>query len=159
MGGAGRCMGLALAAGGLLGWAAALLAPAEAAEEERLAVLEAEGEDMEGALEELEMRLLANQASIHLWQELERRHRQVSTLHCRNVDSHLIAMARHLAAQEDKARQLRRRRRVLALDSVLLNQAHDSPRHSKGSGARPKAVSSGSERAAKRSGDVAAESG
>lgn len=152
-------MGLALAAGGLLGWAVALLAPAEAAQEERLRVLEAEGEDMEDALEALEGRLLANQASVHLWRELERRHRQVSELHCRTADSHLIAMARHLAAQEDKARQLRRRRRVVAMESILLNESHDSPRHSKGGSARPKAASSASGRGGKRSGDVAAESG
>lgn len=158
MGGAGRCMGLALAAGGLVGWAVAFLAPAEAAQEERLSVLEAEAEELEEALEELEVRLLASQASVQLWQELERRHRQVSALHCRNADSHLTAMARHLAAQEDKARQLRRRR-VVAMDSLLLNEAHGSPRHGKGSSTKSKAASSASGRPGKRSGDVAAESG
>jgi hypothetical protein len=88
--------------------------------QERLAELQAEEERMKAALDSVEVRLLGNQARLQLWQELERRHQQVSAVQCRQADSHLVEMARFFAEQEEKARQLRRRRRMAAVDSSVL---------------------------------------
>ncbi len=89
--------------------------------QERLAVLEAEGEAMDAVLDSVEERLLGNQAMLHRWQELGRRHQEVTQLHCESSDPHMVAMMKHYKKQEDRARQLRRRRGgVAAVDTSVL---------------------------------------
>lgn len=88
--------------------------------EARLAALEAEGKKMDEALDTVEERLLGNQARMHLWQELGERHKSVSAIHCQHADANLAAMLAHQARQEEKARKLRRRRHVAAVDAMVL---------------------------------------
>jgi len=88
--------------------------------EARLAALEAEGEKMDAALDTVEERLLGNQARMHLWQELAVRHKSVSAVHCQHADANLAAMLAHHEKQEEKARKLRRRRHVAAVDAMVL---------------------------------------
>jgi hypothetical protein len=115
-----------------LGWAVLALAlaagcaepPPEA--EARLAMLEAEGTQMDAALDSVEERLLGNQAQVHLWQELARRHQEVSAIHCQHADKHLSAILQHHEKQEEKARQLRKRRRLAAMDSTVLTSGEAS---------------------------------
>lgn len=89
--------------------------PADA--EARLAALEAEGQAMDAALDTVEERLLGNQAQMHLWQELGRRHQQVSAVHCQHADVHVAAILEHQEKQAEKARQLKKRRRVATVDA------------------------------------------
>jgi Zn ribbon nucleic-acid-binding protein len=104
---------LELAAAGVGLWLATGCASPPAEAETRLAELEAEEQRMDAALDSVEVRLLGNQSKVQLWQELEVRHRQVSAVHCKHADEHLMAMARHYEQQEAKARQLRKRRQVV----------------------------------------------
>lgn len=90
--------------------------PADGAE--RLAVLEVEARQMDEALDTVETRLLGNQAALMTWQELGRRHQQVSALHCQNSDTHMQAILKHYQRQEEKARNMKRR--VAAVDSSML---------------------------------------
>lgn len=85
---------------------------------ERLAVLEVEARQLDEALDTVETRLLGNQAALMTWQELGRRHKQVSALHCQNSDTHMQAILKHYKRQEEKARNLKRR--VAAVDSSML---------------------------------------
>ncbi|MDY7226173.1 hypothetical protein [Hyalangium rubrum] len=101
--------------------------PADA--QERLAALEAEGRQMDAALDTVEERLLGNQAQVHLWQELGRRHQQVSAIHCQHADMHLAALLKHQEKQEEKARQLKRRRHVAAVDSTVLTSGKAAESH------------------------------
>jgi Zn ribbon nucleic-acid-binding protein len=104
-------VGLAAAGVGL--WLATGCASPPADAEARLAELSAEEKRMDEALDSVEVRLLGNQSKVVLWRELEVRHRQVSAVHCKHADEHLMAMARHYEQQEEKARQLRKRRQVV----------------------------------------------
>lgn len=88
--------------------------------EARLAELEAEGKKMDEALDNVEERLLGNQARMHLWQELGERHKYVSAVHCQHADANLAAMLEHQEKQEEKARKLKRRRHVASVDATLL---------------------------------------
>ncbi|WP_164011817.1 hypothetical protein [Pyxidicoccus trucidator] len=89
--------------------------------EERLAALEAEAEELDVALDDVEERLLGNQAMLQTWQEMGRRHQQVTQLHCQTADTHLMALMKHYDKQEEKARQMKRRRgTVAAVDSSVL---------------------------------------
>jgi hypothetical protein len=90
--------------------------PADGAE--RLAALEAEAKQMDEVLDTVETRLLGNQAHLMLWQEMGRRHQQVSALHCQNSDTHMEAILKHYKRQEEKARGMKRR--VAAVDSSML---------------------------------------
>ncbi len=91
--------------------------------EARLAELQAEEARMDAALDEVETRLLGNQATMHLWQELGRRHQEVSAIQCRVADEHLLGIAKHLEKQEEKARRMHRRRRMAAVDSAMLTSS------------------------------------
>ena len=75
--------------------------PADAAA--RLAALEAEGSALNDSADQLETRLLAGQAQVHAWEELGRRHRDVSELACRVTDRHLESMVMVLEQQEEKS--------------------------------------------------------
>jgi len=120
-------------AGATVGWLGGLAlctlvlgagcAPPPADSTGRLAALEAEGRQLDEALDGVESRLLASQASVHLWQEMGQRHRHVSALHCQNASGHLDAIAQHLERQEEKARNLPRRRQVASVvDSAVMTR-------------------------------------
>nr|WP_228558108.1 MULTISPECIES: hypothetical protein [Myxococcus] len=96
------------------------MSPSQEAQE-RLAALEAEGEAMDAVLDSVEERLLGNQAMLQTWQELGRRHQQVTQLHCETSDPHMVAMMKHYKKQEDRARQLKRRGSgVASVDKAVL---------------------------------------
>lgn len=102
--------------------------PADA--EARLAALEAEGEQLDAALDTVEERLLGNQARVHLWQELGRRHQQVSEVHCQHADRNMAAIVAHHEKQTEKARQLRKRRSLASVDTTVLTSGTASDDHS-----------------------------
>jgi hypothetical protein len=112
-----RAVSLGMAALALSGTAGCFSPPPEA--EARLAALEAEGQKMDEALDAAEERLLGNQAQVQLWQEMGRRHRQVSAVHCQHADVHTTAILAHQQKQEEKAR-LNKRRSVAAVDPAVL---------------------------------------
>jgi hypothetical protein len=122
-------MGLGLAALGLWLASGCAAAPPEDAQA-RLAELQAEEERMEAALDSVEVRLLGNQSKLHLWEELGRRHRQVSAVQCQHANEHLQAMAQYFEQQEEKARQLRKRRRVATVDTKVLTMSQREPHRS-----------------------------
>lgn len=91
--------------------------------EARLARLEADDARLRAAFDAVETRLLGDQGRVHLWEELGRRHAEVSALQCRVTDAHLAAVARHLEHQEDKARQLALQHQVATAGSSSLTSA------------------------------------
>lgn len=107
----GLVLGLALGGGGCE------LSPEEHAA--RLARLEAEEQQLDAALDALEVRLLGNQARLHLWGELERRHAQVSAIQCQVSEEHLKGMAAFLRRQEEKERLQRMASAAAVLSSAL----------------------------------------
>lgn len=118
MAGRTRRWGLGLAAVAL--WLASGCAEPPEDAEARLAQLEAEDKRMDAALDAVETRLLGNQSKMHLWQEMERRHEQVSAIQCRVADEHLMAIAKHYEKQEAKARELQKRRRMASVEAAVL---------------------------------------
>ncbi|ADO75864.1 hypothetical protein [Stigmatella aurantiaca] len=112
-----RAIGLGMAALALSGSTGCFSPPPDA--EARLLALEAEGQKMDEALDTVEERLLGSQAQVQLWQELGRRHRQVSAVHCQHADEHTTAILAHQQKQEEKAR-LNKRRSVAAVDTAVL---------------------------------------
>lgn len=63
------------------------------------------GEAVAQSLDELEERLLADQARLHLWSELAVRRRQATEVACTNQNNHWIDMQLHAARQAERARQ------------------------------------------------------
>ncbi|WP_375769928.1 hypothetical protein NR798_03300 [Archangium gephyra] len=118
MAGRTRRWGLGLAAMAL--WLASGCAEPPEDAEARLAQLEAEDKLMDAALDTVETRLLGNQSKLHLWQEMERRHEQVSAIQCRVADEHLMAIAKQYEKNEAKARQLAKRRRMASAEAAVL---------------------------------------
>jgi outer membrane murein-binding lipoprotein Lpp len=113
----GMALGAAVVA---LGLSAGCVQPPPDAEA-RLAALEAEGQQMDAALDTVEERLLGNQARMHLWQELGERHKSVSAIHCKHADANLAAILEHEERQEEKARKLKRSRHVASADATVLS--------------------------------------
>jgi hypothetical protein len=113
-----RRRGLGLAA--LVLWLGSACAEPPDDAEARLSELEADDKRMDQALDEVETRLLGNQATMHLWAELGRRHQEVSAIQCRVADEHLMGMARHYEHMEEKARQIKKARRMASVDSQVL---------------------------------------
>ncbi len=114
------------------GWLSSgcMMEPPEEAARARLEELRAEEARMDVALDEVESRLLWNQSRVQLWQELGRRHQEVSAIQCRVSEQHLEGIAKHLAQQEEKARQLRRRRRMAVMDATVLTSGKKERRSS-----------------------------
>jgi hypothetical protein len=121
----GKGMALAVAVGALALSAGCAEPPADA--EARLAALEAEGQQMDAALDTVEDRLLVNQARMHLWQELGERHKQVSAVHCKHADANLAAILEHEERQEEKARKLKRSHSVASVDTTVLTSGTEPP--------------------------------
>lgn len=76
----------------------------------RLVAIETEGKQMEVTLDEVEERLLGNQAMLQSWQELGRRHREVTQLHCAQSESHLAAIVNLQESKQSRARRSPRNR-------------------------------------------------
>jgi len=98
---------------GVVGWMVGLVVsagcakpPADAAL--RLAETKKNEVELEHQLSQLEERLLGAQAAVHLWQEIGRRHEQVSVVACENAGRHLEDVARHLEHQDPRQRLARR---------------------------------------------------
>ena len=81
--------------------------------------------ELNQALSNLEDRMLGVQATVHVWQELGRRHQQVSTIACENAGQHLVAIERHLEHQQEK--QQGRRHPVVSAKTELSQVAARSP--------------------------------
>lgn len=113
-----KWLGLAVASVGL-SLATGCMSPSPEAEA-RLAALEAEEKQMDIVLDSVEERLLGNQAMLQTWEEMGRRHQQVTQLHCQAANSHVAGLMKHYEKMEEKARMLKRRRgTVAAVDAVL----------------------------------------
>lgn len=78
-------------------------APAETAE--RLALVKAQGEDLDAALDGIEERLLGNQATVKLWKELAWRHRGVSEVACENLATHAAGIEKFMQKEKKKSRR------------------------------------------------------
>jgi hypothetical protein len=90
-------------------------------QQQRLAEVKQQGVEMGQAMDELEERFLGNQAMVHMWQEMGRRHKSVSVLACQNAAGHIAAMER--AGEKFERRQERsRRRRVASASAVFTRQ-------------------------------------
>ncbi|RKH57089.1 hypothetical protein D7V93_18970 [Corallococcus llansteffanensis] len=94
--------------------------------EARLAVLEAEGKQMDQALDAVEDRLMGSQGRLAMWNELGRRHQEVSAIQCKVSDAHLAAMMKHLDKQDQKARTVKQRN---SMASVLTSGTAPSHRN------------------------------
>jgi hypothetical protein len=63
--------------------------------EVRIARARAETRMLATTFDRIEERLLANQARVHLWQELRDRHESVSAIACVSQNEHALAMEQH----------------------------------------------------------------
>ena len=98
-------------------WLAGCGGPSRAEEKARLDQIEADGRALDGAADRLESRLLADQASVYLWQELAWRHRHVSAIATVNANEHLQGMLKLISRQQRKKHAMRRRR-IAAVEAV-----------------------------------------
>ena len=64
--------------------------------------LEEQLKRLDAALDRVEERLLASQASVSLWDELRDRHEKVSALTCSNLSAHAQAMEKFMDVQRGK---------------------------------------------------------
>lgn len=92
---------------GLVAASGCVRAPAESAQ--RLVETKKSEIELEQQLSQLEDRLLGAQAAVHMWQEIGRRHEQVSGLACENAERHLEGIAKHFEHQDWKQRASQRR--------------------------------------------------
>lgn len=98
--------------------------------EARLAVLEAEGKQMDRALDTVEDRLMGSQGRLAMWNELGRRHQEVSAVHCKVADAHVEAIVKHYDKQDQKARVIKQRNSMAsAATSVLTSGKAPSQRN------------------------------
>ena len=78
--------------------------------EQRLAATKAQGDELLARLDGVEERLLGNQASVKLWNEMAWRHKRVSAIACENLAGHVAGMEKFIAQQESKTRKVRKYR-------------------------------------------------
>lgn len=71
--------------------------------------IQRDGDALTQAADDLEDRMLADQANLLLWQELARRHKQVSAIAITNHNEHFSSMVELMEHQAEKARKLKRR--------------------------------------------------
>jgi hypothetical protein len=95
---------------------------ADAARRQRLA---ADRRGLEESLEQLEDRMLSDQARVRFWRELRERHERVSAVACTNLDRHAEAMAMLQDQQRHKRDALARKNRVAARFVAPADAAHD----------------------------------
>lgn len=92
--------------------------------EARLAEVKQEAVQMDQALDLLEERLLGSQSNLQLWDEMARRHRNVSALACENAEEHLKEMAR---SQERQVGKRGLKRRQVASVEPAISRASSRP--------------------------------
>lgn len=90
--------------------------PSRAEEARRLEEIQRDGDALTQAADDLEDRMLADQANLLLWQELARRHKQVSAIATTNNAEHFSSMVELLEHQAEKARKLKRQHLTEAED-------------------------------------------
>jgi hypothetical protein len=73
---------------------------------------DAESQALDEAIERLEERLLAHQARVSFWQEMQTRHADVSAVACTNLGTHAEAI--RVAEQRNQVRYAERGRRRVA---------------------------------------------
>jgi len=83
--------------------------PTPEEEARRMAEIQRQGDELAQAADDLEDRMLADQANLLLWQEMARRHRNVSAVATRTQLEHFRSMVTLLEQQQEKARKLKRR--------------------------------------------------
>ena len=83
--------------------------PSPEEEARRLEAIQREGDALTRAADDLEDRMLADQANLLLWQELARRHKHVSAVATIANAEHFFSMVELLENQAEKARKLKRR--------------------------------------------------
>jgi hypothetical protein len=99
----------------------------EAEDEARLAELEAEAKQMDQALDAVEDRLVGSQGRLAMWNELGRRHQEVSAIQCKVADSHIAAILKHLDKQQQKGRMLRGTDSMASADAAVLTSGKGGP--------------------------------
>jgi hypothetical protein len=97
-------------------WPVAIAAVAIAAcaprdREVRLARVQSEGLALRARLDELHVRLLADQARVRYWEETRGRHQGVAAVACSNLDAHALAMARRQLLEDARSAPLAARPR------------------------------------------------
>jgi hypothetical protein len=80
----------------------------------RLARLEAERRNLEATFEQLEDRLLVNQARVRFWREMRDRHESVSAIACASLEEHAYEIARH----EERGHSSLHRARVASVSAT-----------------------------------------
>jgi len=75
---------------------------------------DAERRGLEEQLEQLEERLLADQARVHFWQQMRERHESVSAVACANLGRHAESIALLDEKQREKRDATARKNRVAA---------------------------------------------
>ena len=83
----------------------------------RLARLDGERKNLEASLDQLEDRLLADQARVRFWREMKDRHEGVAAIACAVQGEHADAMALHALPSEAPSSSLHRAK-VAAASSV-----------------------------------------
>ncbi len=78
----------------------------------RLLEVKEETAALDQQLSTMEERLLGNQANVKLWGELRERHGQITEVTCKSNLVHFDAMVKAMDKQEQKAREIKRRRSV-----------------------------------------------
>ncbi len=100
-----KLLGVAVLGATLLGGTGCFSPPPDAVA--RLEQLKQQGAEMDAAADTLEERFLGNQAKVQLWQELQRRHKNVTQIALTNHNQHLEQMLKLYTAQQEKARRVR----------------------------------------------------
>jgi hypothetical protein len=113
-----------------IGWvllAACLAGCADHSAEEhaRLAQIEADGRALNEAADQIETRLLADQSSVVLWQELAERHKHVSAIATENANAHIEGIERFISRQDQKMASMKHRR--IASADELFSPGGDRP--------------------------------
>jgi hypothetical protein len=75
--------------------------------------LVAERRDLEASFDQLEDRLMVNQARVRFWVEMKERHESVTAISCASQDAHAEEMARHDVTPGAPERPFAARRPVL----------------------------------------------
>jgi hypothetical protein len=65
--------------------------------------LATERRQLEASLDELQARLLVNQARVRFWREMRDRHESVSAIACASMEAHAEDMARRLLRDEERS--------------------------------------------------------
>jgi hypothetical protein len=88
----------------------------------RLEQVKAQGAELDAATDTLEERFLGNQANLQLWQELQRRHKNVTQIALTNHNQHLAEMLRLYTAQQEKATRVRRNNSVASASGAYVSK-------------------------------------